>query len=236
MKVASTLALAATLVPGLAHALDVRGEVAARAWLFSAHGDVQDTDLDALGFDRAEGQPEFRVGAEIADRHHLNVSYLRIRREEEATATARILGILQVDDPVSVDISADYVRLHYGYSVLADSWLDLQPFLEIGVLRESSTVVDGLLGQRSEQDETIPFPIPGVAAQVAPGFPLHARAQVGGIATPQGHLIDVEGGAEAEVAHVFAGVGYRYADVSIDEGDEADVRLKGLYLEGGLRF
>jgi hypothetical protein len=39
----------------------------------------------------------------------------------------------------------------------------------------------------------------------------------------------------------FAAVGYRHADLVVNEegsngGDLADARLKGLYVEGGLRF
>jgi len=235
MRMLPTVTLAAALAPTWASALDVHPEVAARSWFVSAHGEVQRTDLDTLDFDRGEGQSEFRVGAQIGERHHLNVSYLRIRREEQGLATGSILGLIQFQDPLSIDVSADYVRMHYGYSIVHQPWFDVQPFLEVGVLHESTRVSEELLGQTSRQRETIPVPVPGIAAELAPEFPVHARAQVGGIAVPDGHLFDVEGAAEADVGFVFAAIGYRYADVVVDT-DAIDVNLKGLFLEGGLRF
>ncbi len=235
MRMLPAVTMVAALAPTWASALDVHPEVAARSWFVAASGEVQGTDLDTLDFDRPEGQPEFRVAADVGERHHLSVSYLRIRRDEQGLATGRILGIIQFEDPLSIDVSADYVRLHYGYSFVRNPWIDLQPFLEIGVLHESSRVSEELLGQSSRQRETIPVPVPGLAAAVAPDFPVHARAQIGGVAVPDGHLFDVEGAAEAEVGFIFGAIGYRYADVAFDD-HAVDVNLKGLFLEGGLRF
>jgi len=230
-----TITLAATLAPTWCAALDVHPEVAARSWFIAARGQVQGTDLDTLDFDRPQGQSEFRVAADIGERHHLSVSYLRIRRDEQGIGTGRILRVIQFQDPLSIDVSADYVRLHYGYSLFKTFWVDLQPFLEVGILDESTRVVEGLLGQSSRQHETLPLPVPGLAAEIAPDFPLHARAQIGGMAVPDGHLVDVEGAAEAVVGFMFGAIGYRYADVAI-QNDAVDVNLRGLFLEGGLRF
>ena len=54
----------------------------------------------------------------------------------------------------------------------------------------------------------------------------------------KGHIIDVAGGLEGVWGIFVAGVGYRYLKFVVDDHDQAvaDVRLKGVYAEGGLRF
>jgi hypothetical protein len=238
MRSLATLAIGAALVPAAAAAVDLRPELSAQGWFFSATGTADGTDLAAAGFDSSKGQPQLGVGVTIDDRHDIGVSYLRVRRHEQGTATGEVLGVLRVDDPVTSDLSVDYVRPHYGYRIVRDRWIDVEPFLELGVLRESTKIREGLFSQTSEQAETAVFPLPGVEVVLAAGFPARLRGRAEGIATGQGHLLDVQGGAEGAIGDVFGGFGYRVVDFAVeDHGDEvADVRLKGLYLEGGLRF
>ena len=103
------------------------------------------------------------------------------------------------------------------------------------------TTTETLLGQTSHEEDSIVLPMPGLEVVVAPEFPVHLKGRAEGMAVGQGHLLDVQGGAEAAYSAFFAGLGYRYADLEVDEegngdGDLADLRLKGLYVEGGLRF
>ncbi len=236
MRMFLACALGAALLPSRASALDVSGDILFRGWFFGATGTVDRTDLASLDFDKAKGQPEFQGGLVLGERHHLGISYLRIRREEEGLATGTILGILRFRDDVSLDLSVDYVRGHYGYSLLANSWVDVQPFLELAYLREETTLVDHTFSQTSHQEDSAVFPLPGAELVFARSFPVHLRARAEGIGTGQGHLVDVEGGAEGAWGIFFAGVGYRYLDFVVDRHDVADVRLKGVYAEGGVRF
>lgn len=238
MKGLATLALGAMLVPAVAAATDVGGGFAARAWFFSASGQTNGTDLDTLDFDAPQAQPEFRGDLVVNERHHLEASYLRIRRAERGVATGTILGLVRFDDPVDLDIAVDDVRLHYGYDVVDSPWFELEPFLEVAYVREQSTLDEFVLGQRTHQERSIVFPLPGVAMTSPGRYPVRFKARAEGMAISRGHLVDVEGGAEAALHYVFAGVGYRYVDATIEDGDRevADVRLKGIYVEGGIRF
>jgi hypothetical protein len=233
-----TLALAAAFSPATASALDVHGDFLARGWFFGATGEADRTDLKALGFDRAKGQPEFEGRLVVGERHHAGVSYLHIRRQEEGTVDGTILGILRFQDDVSLDLDVDYVRAHYGYSLLSDSWIDLQPFLELAYLHESTDLIDRTFGVTSHQKEDVVFPLPGVEVVVAPAFPVCLKAHAEGMGIPRGHLIDVVGGLEGQWGLFVAGVGYRYLKFVVDDHGQtvADVRLKGVYAEGGLRF
>ncbi len=232
------LALGATLVPGVSPAMEVGGELAARGWFFSASGQTNGTDLDTLAFDSAKGQPELRGALTLDDRHHFGARYLRIRREEQGIATGTILGIVKFDDPIDLDISVDDVRASYGYDLLETDWFEVEPFLEVSYLREESTLTEMLLGQTSHQQETIVFPLPGLRVSTPERYPLRAHASAEGMAIGRGHLVDVEGGADAALSFAFAGVGYRYVDAEVESHDRtvADVRLKGVYVEGGIRF
>ena len=237
----TALVIAAVLTASNAPAFSVQGELAVRGWFISADGTADRTDLGALGFNDAKGAPEFRGGLVLGERHHLGVSYLRIRRNERAVVTGTILGILRFDDPTNLDISVDDVRAHYGYSVLANRWFDVQPFLEIAYLHGDVTTMESLFSRTSHANESIVFPMPGLELVVAPAFPVHLKASAEGMGVGKGHLVDVQGGAEAVYSLFFAGVGYRHADLVVNEegsngGDLADARLKGLYVEGGLRF
>ena len=236
---AAELMIAALLAASDASAFSVAGELAARGWFMSATGTADGTDLAKLGFDDAKGAPEFRGELVLAERHHLGITYLRIRRDESAVVSGTILGIIRFDDPVDLDVSIDDVRGHYGYSVLASRWLDLQPFLELAYLHGEVTTKD--LFTTSHADKSIVLPMPGLELVVAPAFPVHLKARAEGMGVGQGHLVDVQGGAEAQYAFFFAGLGYRHADLVVNEGgtngrDLADARLKGLYVEGGWRF
>jgi hypothetical protein len=238
---AAALGLAVLLAAANASAFGVEGELGARGWFLSADGTANGTDLAALGFDDAKGAPEFRGQLLLGDRHHLGVSYLRIRREESATATATILGVLRFNDPVSLDLSVDDVRFHYGYSLRPHRWLEVQPFLEIAYLHGEVTTTETLLSQTSHEEDSIVLPMPGLEVVIAPEFPVHLIGRAEGMGVGKGHLVDVEGGAEAVYSLFFAGVGYRHADLVVNEegsngGELADARLKGLYVEGGLRF
>lgn len=238
MRMGMAVATAILTLPGLAGAIDLRPEVSGRGWFFSADGHIENTDLDALDFDEAKGQPEVRGGLTLNGRHRFGVSYLRVRREERGIARAVVLGILPLEDEVSIDLSVDDVRGHYGYRVFANRVASVEPFLEVSYLREETDIANATTGQSDHQEDATVFPLPGVEVVLAPSFPLRLRARVAGIGTGQGHLIDVEGGAEARVGFVFGGLGYRYVDFLVEDGDAevADVTLTGLYLEGGLRF
>ncbi|MGH7820671.1 MAG: hypothetical protein ACREQ9_12950 [Candidatus Binatia bacterium] len=237
--VGALVAIAALTAPGGALAFEVRPEASARGWFFGVDGEIEDTDLDALDFDSPEGQPEFHGGATLGGRHHLDVSYLLIRRSERGTATAVVLGVIAMDQEVSIDLDVDYLRWHYGYSLFANRWIDLQPFLEIGYLREETDIRNEDTGDSSHQEDSAVFPLPGAEVIVAPSWPVRLRGRATGIGTGQGHLIDVEGGLEAGYGYVFGGVGYRHIDFRVDDdgGDEvADLTLDGVYIEGGIRF
>jgi hypothetical protein len=238
---AAAFALGAALMASHASAFSVDGDVAVRGWFVAATGTADRTDLATLGFDEAKGAPEFRGELVLGERHHLGVSYLRIRREENAVVTGTILGILRVDDPVDLDVSVDDVRGQYGYSVVASRWIDVQPFLELAYLRGDVTTFDGLLDRTTRAKDSIVLPMPGLELVVAPAFPVHLKARAEGMGVGKGHLIDVRGGAEAAYSVFFAGFGYRHADLLVNEGgssggDLADARLHGLYVEGGWRF
>jgi len=235
------LVLGIVLSASNASALSVQGDLGARGWFLSADGTANGTDLAALGFDDAKGAPEFRGDLVLGERHHLGASYLRIRRDESAVATATILGVLRFNDPVSLDLSVDDVRFHYGYGFRVHHWLEVQPFLEIAYLRGDVTTTETLLGQTSHEEDSIVLPMPGLEVVIAPAFPIHLKGRAEGMGVGRGHLLDVQGGAEAAYAFFFGGFGYRYADLEVNEkgssgGDLADLRLKGLYVEGGLRF
>lgn len=238
MKGLATLALGAMLVPPVASAADVDGVLAARAWFFSASGQTNGTDLDTLDFDAPKGQPEFRGELALNERHHLAASYLRIRRAERGVTSGTVLGVVRFDDPIDLDVSLDDVRARYGYDVVESEWFELEPFLEVAYVREESTLTELLLGQRTHQRQSIVFPLPGVAVASTDRYPVRIKASAEGMAIGRGHLIDVQGGAETAIRFAFAGVGYRYVDATIDDGDRevADVRLKGVYVEGGIRF
>jgi len=228
----------AVLSPATASALEVHGDLLARGWFFGATGEADRTDLKALGFDHAKGQPEIEGRLVLGERHHVGVSYLHIRREEEGVVDGTILGILRFQDDVSLDLHVDYVRAHYGYSLLSDSWIDLQPFLELAYLHESTDLLDRTFGLTSRQKENVVFPLPGAEVVVAPAFPVHLKAHAEGMAISRGHIIDVAGGVEGVWGIFVAGVGYRYLKFVVNDNDRdvANVRLKGIYAEGGLRF
>jgi hypothetical protein len=238
---AVALVLGVALAASNASAFSVQGDLDARGWFLSADGTANGTDLQTLGFDDAKGVPEFRGRLVLGEWHHLGVSYLRIRRDESAVVTGTILGVIRFNDPVTLDLSVDDVRGHYGYSVLANRWLDVQPFLEIAYLRGEVTTTESALGRTSRVNDSIVFPMPGLEITIAPAFPVHLIGRAEGMAVGKGHLVDVQGGAEAAYSFFFAGLGYRHADLVVNRGgsnggDLADVRLKGLYVEGGLRF
>ena len=230
--------LAAVLWPYTAGAFDIGGSLVARGWFFGASGQADRTDLDPLGFDDAKGQPEIEGTLVLGGRHHLGVTYLHVRREEEGTTTGTILGILRFQDDVSLDLTVDYVRAHYGYSLISNAWLDLEPFLEAAYIHESTDLVDRTFGQRSRQKEDIGFPFPGAEVVIAPSLPVHLIGRAEGMGINRGHAIDVQGGAQAQWGMFMAGFGYRWMKFVVDHHDEAiaDVRLKGFYAEGGLRF
>ncbi|MGH7898925.1 MAG: hypothetical protein ACREQQ_13300 [Candidatus Binatia bacterium] len=239
MRLFSALTLAALVFPAASSAVQLRPEVAVGGWFLEARGTVTGTDIESLGFDRQKVQPEFRGAVQIGDRHHLEVSYLRIRRQEEGVVSGFILGVLRFQDPVSLDIAIDDLRFRYGYSLLRGDWIEAEPFLEIGYVREESTTVEQALGQTSHQEESAVYPLPGLRIVFAPAFPVRLQASAAGIGTGSAHLIDVQGGAELAFGYGFAGVGYRHLDALFRDDDDqevADVRLDGVYLEGGVRF
>ena len=219
-----------------ARGLDLRPEAAAHGWFFGAEGKIEDTDLGAIGFSEIEPQPEIRGGVIVAGRHHVGASYLRIRREEQGTVTALVLGILQVEDDVAMDLAVDSVRAHYGYSVVANPTIDVEPFVELGYLREETDIVDRTAGLESRSEDSGIFPLFGVALVLGPESPIRPRVRAAGIATGQGHLVDVEGGVEARLGPAFAGLGYRHVDFLLRGDGDADVDLDGFYLEGGVKF
>jgi hypothetical protein len=226
------------LAPATARALEVHGDLVGRGWFFGATGEADRTDLEALGFDHAKGQPEVEGALVLGGRHHLGVSYLHVSRQEEGVVNGTILGVLRFQDDVSLDLTVHYVRAHYGYSLISNAWLDFQPFLEGAYLHESTDLVDHTLGQTSHQKQDVGFPLPGVEIVLAPSLPVRLTAHAEGMGISRGHLIDVVGGAEGEWGIFTAGVGYRWMKFVVhDNGsDAADVRLKGIYAEGGLRF
>ena len=239
MRATAALFLGALLFPTASSAVQLRPDVSVRGWFFGAKGTVTGTDLETLGFDHQKVQPEFRGGLQIGDRHHVEISYLRIRRTEEGVVSGQILGIIRFQDPTSLEISVDDLRFHYGYSLLAGDWLDLQPFFELAYLREESTTTEQALGQTNHQKQSPVFPLPGLQIVLAPAFPVRLKARAEGIGTGGQHLIDVEGGAELALGYGFAGLGYRHvAGLFKNDADQdiADVRLDGVYLEGGVRF
>ncbi len=225
-------------LPAAAIALDVHPSLSASGWFFSVDGTIEGSDLGALGFDRSKGQPEI-VGGLALGRHHLEVTYLRVRRAEEGTASGQILGVFQTNDQVSVDLAVDYVRGHYGYSLVSNPTIDVEPFLEVGYLHEVTDIVDQTAGQSTRSDESSVFPLPGLGLRLFPSFPVHLQARGTGIGTGSGHLIDVQGGLEGGFQWLFGGLGYRYVDFLLDDnvGERvADVQLKGVYVQGGVRF
>jgi hypothetical protein len=230
---------AALLWPTAASALQLRPEVGVGGWFLGGKGIVTGTDIAVLKFDHQKVEPEFHGGLGIGDRHHLEVSYLRIRRQEAGLVSGQILGVVRFQDQTSLDISLDYLRFRYGYSVIAGDWLDLQPFIALGYLREESTTVEQTFSQTSHQSDSAVFPLPGLQIVVAPAFPVRFKGRAEGIGTGSEHLIDVEGGAELAMGFAFAGVGYRHVDCLFQDGNDQDianVRLNGVYLEGGVRF
>ncbi len=238
-KMLATLVVSAWLWPAAAAALSVEVEGAARGWFFSANGTIQDTDIEALGFDGIRGQPELRGALVLNERFHFRGSYLRIRRSEEGTISGTILGILRFDNDVSMELQVDDVRGHLGYSVLTNDWIDVEPFVEVAYLREETTIVNRTFGQTSRQEENAVFPLPGLTFVIAPSSPLHVEVRAAGIGIDRGHLIDVVSGLEALYRFAFLGVGYRYVDFLFEDSDgveQADAQLKGVYLEGGVRF
>ena len=238
MRLGRLVAIILVLVPTWAAAIEVNGHVSAGGWFFGIDGTIEETDLDALDFDSIQGQPELEAGVTLGRRHHLDVSYLLIRRSEEGTAQGEVLGIVIFEDDVSIDLDVDYVRGHYGFSLVMNDWIDLEPFLEVGFLREATDIRNRTTGQREKQDDFAVFPLPGLAVAIAPAFPIGLEARATGIGLGQGHLIDVEGGAEGRFGFVFLGVGYRYVDFRFEDGDRevADLELSGVYVRGGARF
>lgn len=235
------LAAAGALVfaaEGGASALEFHPQVSGRGWFFSASGTIENQDLSSLGFDGVKGQPEIRAGFSVARRHHLESAFLFVRRTEAGPATVNT-GVFPVTDDVSLDLSVDYFRAHYGFSVLANSIVDLQPFIALAYLHERTNIVDRTTGRTTRSNESAVFPLPGLELVLVPDFPVHLRTQAQGIGTGRGHVIDVEGGVEARYSFVFGGLGYRHIAFLVrdDRGNpRADVRLNGVYIEGGVRF
>lgn len=229
----------ALLFPTASSALQLRPEIAVRGWFLGGKGIVAGTDIAVLGFDHQKVEPEFRGGLGIGDRHHLEVSYLRIRRQEAGLVSGQILGIVRFQDQTSLDISVDDLRFRYGYTLFASDWLDLQPFIDLAYLQEESTTVEQMFNQTTHQSDSAVFPLPGLQVVVAPAFPVRLKGKAEGIGTGSEHLIDVEGGAELALGFAFAGIGYRHVNLLLQDRNDQDiakVRLNGVYLEGGVRF
>ena len=230
------MVVAAMLVsPEISPALEIGGHLVARGWFFGIDGNIEDTDLDALDFDDHKGQPEIGGGLRLGRRHHLDLAWLIVRRDEEGTAQAEVLGVIPIQDRVAIDLEVDYLHGGYGFSLLANDWIDLRPFIEVAWLREETDIRNATTGERQHQEESAVFPLPGARIALAPGFAVHLVARASGMATGRGHLIDVEGGVETGWRWFFGGVGWRYVDVEIDD-DTADLTADGFYLRGGARF
>jgi hypothetical protein len=240
MKRSSSWALAACLaaLPQGAFALDAHPEARLRGWFLEADGTIEGTDLGAVGFDEPQGAFELGAGLRLGERHHLDVDYLRLDREESARATVSILGILRVESDVSIDVDAHVLRVHYGYEVVDHPWIVLEPFLDLAWVSEETTIVDEFTGDVSRSDESIVLPLPGGEVRIAPRFPLQGRARLSGMATGDGSLLDIEVGIEGVLAFAFAGAGYRHSHFVLDQGgsDSVDVDLDGFFVEGGVRF
>jgi hypothetical protein len=235
-----SFALAACLAagPSSVWALEVHPEARLRGWFLEADGTVEGTDIGAVGFDELEGAFELGAGLRLGERHHLDVDYLHLDREESARATVSILGIIRFDSDVSIDVRAHALRAHYGYEIFDHPWIVLEPFLELAWVSEDTEIVDELTGDVSRSDESVVFPLPGGEIRIAPTFPLQGRARVSGMATGDGSFFDVEAGIEGVLAFAVAGAGYRYSHFVLEQGgeDSFDVDLDGFYVEGGIRF
>jgi hypothetical protein len=239
MKFGAWMAAAAVAIPSPVSALDLRVSASARGWFFGADGNVRDTDLGALDFDSARGQPEVAGQVEVRSRHRLAFSYLETRRAEEGRARGTVLGVVPVEDTVGIDLEVDYLRGHYGFEVFANEWFDVEPFLEVAWLREATDIQNATTGERRRQADSVVFPLPGAAFGLRPADPLGLVGRLTGVATGRGHLLDVEGGVEARYGFAFAGVGYRHAALRVEDSDSrpvADLRLGGFYIGGGVRF
>ena len=235
-----SLALAACLAaaPNGAAAFDLHPEARLRGWFLEVDGEIEGTDVGAVGFDEPKGALEVGGGLRLGDRHHLALDYLRLDREESERATVSILGILRFDSDVSIDVDAHLLRAHYGYELVDHPWITLEPFLELAWISEETKIVDEFTGDVAESDESVVLPLPGGELRIAPNFPLQGRARLSGMATGDGSLIDVETGLEAVLGFAFAGAGYRHMHFVLEQSgeDSADVDLDGFYVEGGVRF
>lgn len=238
MRRAVVLAGLVALASERAIAAELEPEIHAGAWMVSGDGQAVGTELEPLGFDEVE--PELEIGGSltIGGRHRLGIEYLRLDRRERGVSSTLILGILAIDQRVALDLDADSLRAHYGYSAFQSEWFDLEPFLEIGYIREETRVENLSTGMTGRSDETLVFPLPGLAVVVGPpNLPMRLRASAVGMGFDGNRLIDLEAGLEAQFGPAFGGIGWRHADVRIDDGgDDADVELRGVFFEGGLRW
>lgn len=215
---------------------------------------------DELGLDDDE-LPEVELRWQMAPRHGLRLSYMRLDTEGSETSwRPLLLNPLRLDDTlvggayrIDSDLELNYFRLGWYWSFLgeSDSPFSLELMLDAAVadvdagydaryLTALSLDPRNWFGRDEDDwDGVGGLPLVGLAATVRPFERLHLHAQVEGMTGGSyGYILDAEASAEVMLGnHIGVKGGYRDLRIKLDiSDDDGKVEFSGPFVGASVKF
>ena len=202
---------------------------------------ITGTEIDLvndIGLDEEKGIPEYVFSLRFSERNQFHLSYFSADYSGSKLLTKNITYKGQnfaASTNVSGSLEMTIVDAHYGYSLVKDETLEIQPCLGVKYAGIESSLSSTAVGSISEEIKGA-VPVIGLRVKADLGDRLIAGIDVSGVAVDiddiDGSLIDLR----ASLRYNFSGsmstaIGYRLFDIDVDsEGDTGDVTIDGPFV------
>ena len=207
------------------------------------------TDIDFVSEFGIEDKwfPGFR--ASLGRKHKLNFGYVPVKYEADATITRTITfrgQTIRVGAPASADIQWDLWRVGYEWDFVSTDKGYVGVLVDLKYNKVVASINSPVLTSAAETDQQAPVPTIGVGFKAYPVPMFAIGGEFAGFKynrDKDGDVFDVKffdfdiNGTVFFGRHVGVTGGYKSVDVDyIIDDDSGDLKLKGPYLGGLLRF
>ncbi len=203
---------------------------------------IQDVDFVSEFGIEDKWFPGFR--ASLGHKHKLNISYAPIKYDADATITRTITfrgQTFNVGAPAHTEIKWDIWRFGYEWDFVS---MDKGFFGVIGDLKYnkvSASIDSPALRRTAATEQNAPVPTIGVAFRGYPVPMLGIGGEISGLKLSRGDdeakFVDFDFNGAVFFGHLGAQAGYRSVTVDyVIDDDSGDLKLKGPYISGILKF